>query len=31
MTTVSVRPFGSTGDGKAVTQYTLKNENGMCV
>ncbi len=31
MTTVSVRPFGSTGDGKAVTQYTLENQNGMSV
>ena len=31
MTTVTSRPFGTTADGRAVTQYSLENENGMCV
>ena len=28
---VSCEPFGKTADGKMVTQYTLKNSNGMSV
>lgn len=31
MTMVTARHFGTTRDGKGVTQYSLKNENGMCV
>lgn len=31
MTIVSMRPFGATVDGRAVTQYTLENQNGMSV
>lgn len=29
--TVSSAPFGQTADGKAVTEYTFKNNNGMSV
>ena len=29
--TVEEKPFGKTADGKAVTEFTLKNDNGMIV